>query len=80
MQTPPCLSDPAQCVRKANARVCIGYMTRASVLKLISNNVSYTLYIYLGGVAQFVKNLLCMQIFVIWVQASLKFQALKAKT
>ena len=35
-----------------------------------TNNISYAVRYGLGGKAQSVRNLPCMQIFVIWAQAS----------
>ena len=64
--------------------VCLWFKVIAKAI----NSISYSLRYGLGGKAQLVRNLPCIQIFVIWSQASwqltiwcfFKVQALKAKT
>ena len=61
------LSHSVQCT-------CIGVNSLAwAIFKVIAkeaNNISYTVWYGLGGKAQFVRNLSCMQIIVIWAEAS----------
>ena len=64
------------CVRSVNVHKFV-VLLPANYMAIIkpcecwsTNNISYTVRYDLGGTTQLVRNLPCMQIFIIWAQAS----------